>query len=178
MRSRMPRVLGLLALAACSSPSFRGADAGMSHPIDGASPTGDTGSHDGAGQDGAGPVMPEGGRPSTPGMIECGGQICSAPVEFCCLRFSGSGCVTAGTTCVGAPIACKESGDCIDGQLCCGSTSVTNPSTFCATTCPLGSSQLCRTNAECAPSGTTCEPIACRSFNLETCGGTLPPVCN
>ena len=131
-----------------------------------ASGDGGSGTGTGTGSDSGSCVGPMGGAPCDPGVVLCGGDAgCSVPATDCCIG-SATTCVAAGSTCSGCEIACDETSDCPNGQICCfniGDTSGNFTMTCQTGTCPavgLASAQVCKTNAEC-PDG------MCRLWNCE-----------
>jgi hypothetical protein len=113
----------------------------------------------------AGPcVGPTGGAACDPGNVECNNMQCAVPGHVCCDDGTTPACVGVTATC-GTPITCDEKSDCPDGQFCClVATSLSAFTITCQTAActvnNVGSTQVCKTNAEC-PNG------AC---NIYSCG--------
>ncbi|MGH7270761.1 MAG: hypothetical protein ACREJ3_10050 [Polyangiaceae bacterium] len=104
--------------------------------------------------------VPDGGAPSDPGSVECGGAPCSVSTMYCCVNQGDGGtgtCETPNTGCAGTKIACNEASDC-NGGVCCetpGGVGILGPTQCSATpTCPAGTFQfqVCRTDGECGAS--------------------------
>lgn len=129
--------------------------------------------------------VPEGGRPSDPGVVACGvATTCSpTPGEFCCVDvdggFIGCGPGPSLSFCMGKfQEHCDESADCDAGvPECCVSFGgpVDPPGTACRTSCA-GGVQVCKTSAECK-NGMPCVVQTCRGQLLETCGAIPPAFC-
>lgn len=152
----------------------RGAAPGTGGITGGGAP-GATGGLSGGGTSGSGG---NGIPASTPGLVPCGDQSCTAELEMCCLGASsggaGSRCVRAGNPCPGAALACDEPADCTTG-VCCGSVMVpTSPSTptLLSGCVPRGTCApapfrfvFCRRNSDCGPDA----PVCCSVQGLTVC---------
>jgi hypothetical protein len=119
-------------------------------------------------------MLPDGGAPSNPGFIDCGGSKCDLSMNVCCERFSldgGSGtCQPKAQQCMGISVECKESGDCKNGQVCCLSAGGGGtPGATCQASCTATEPQLCRCDEDC-PANKPCTPQTCFMRKIEACG--------
>jgi hypothetical protein len=136
---------------------------------------GGTGDDGGPGNEGGPPICirPDGGAPSNPSSVECGGQPCSVPTNVCCDRFwvdGGVKCQPAAQQCQGPTLACDEKADCPTGQVCCLIVNGGNGgfATECRQTCP--GAELCRCDQDC-PQNTPCNVLTCPgNRHIEACG--------
>jgi hypothetical protein len=119
----------------------------------------DTGIEDGSPADAdAAPICarPDGGRPSDPGFVDCGGTPCDLSTSVCCIQQKNTEagsippkCVPACTSALNVVVNCDETADCQHGKVCCVDL-VTGAQT-CQTSC-IATLQLCRCDQECPAS--------------------------
>jgi hypothetical protein len=191
--------------------STQGGDDGTTPSGDGASPTqGDDGSPIVVGDDGGGTLppsdggaaeaapsppaipVPEGGAPSDPGSVQCGGAACDVSQgNSCCVTQTDAGpketCAPPNTPCTGGTkVECDEAADC-NGGVCCQTIQgiALVGGTSCMTSCTQGATfQTCRVDSECGgpDAGAAlqrCIPQTCtnanpmRSLKIEACA--VPP---
>jgi len=161
-----------------------GSDDLDSSSTDGTSPgtdASDAGRTDAAGDSG-GPTfvdgsVPNGGNPSTPNVIDCGGKACSSTTASCCSPSVPDGGAFScgdpdGSTCPGVTQECDETADCPSGQVCCAVvTDGPYVETTCLESCQIRaeSRQACKLNGECH-NGNPCMP--------QTCSGQLIGLCS
>jgi hypothetical protein len=111
---------------------------------------------------------PDGGAPSTPGMVTCGSTSCDTSQTSCCHVTTADGgtdtCVGPNGACTGTTNHCDEASDCATGLVCCnafgGNTCMANCGNF--------GYQVCRTDDEC---GTQTDAGAAKQCIVQTCGG-------
>jgi hypothetical protein len=189
--------------------SAPGSDAGTQAPSEDGStsapaPSKDAGVADVAQHPPAIPV-PEGGAPSDPGSVPCGGAPCAVNEgRSCCIQIVDGGrqetCNPPNTGCPapGVKLECDEAADC-NGGVCCqaivgtavqGSTSCSGTPTCMGV--PTTNFQVCRTDDECgqetdAGAAKRCIPQTCtnvappRSLKIESCAVLstgFPPIAN
>jgi hypothetical protein len=145
--------------------------------------------------------VPEGGAPSDPGTVLCGGSACDVSQNYCCVEAVDGGskketCNSPNTPCGagGLKLACNEAADC-NGGVCCQAISgvaVAGSTTCMSGACPAGATfQVCRVDSECGgdagSAAKRCVPQTCtntnpaRTLKIEACaeptaqnpGGTL-----
>ncbi len=108
---------------------------------------------------GAGTPVPEGGVPSDPNSVSCGGAMCNTTSNYCCVEADGGAtCLpdNSGACGTNAPrVYCNEAADC-SGGICCTALTYGTHTSSCKPACSgptgpynLGEFQLCRTDAEC-----------------------------
>jgi hypothetical protein len=135
---------------------------------------------------GAPPVpVPDGGVPSDPMMVTCGGTSCDTTSQQCCgSADGGAGTCTAFTASCASGITepCDEAADCTNA-VCCQPLECGQHSTSCKTACATTDFQLCRTDSECgatsdAGAAKQCIVQMCPSQVMypDTCGGTMVKV--
>jgi hypothetical protein len=105
-------------------------------------------------------VVPPGGEPCDPGVVQCGPAQCPVPATQCCVEMGSGGtiggsCQPPSASCAGLSEACDETSDCPTGNVCCliaQSTAISGISTQCMPSCQGGffAVQLCRSDTECA----------------------------
>jgi hypothetical protein len=129
---------------------------------------GETGDGGGASSSGGTVVqVPEGGAPSQPGMVSCGGTTCETSSSQCCLGADGGTCTAFNAGCSsGVTQPCDEAADCINA-VCCQPLECGQHSTTCKTTCGTTDFQLCRTDSEC---GQGTDAGAAKKCIVQTCG--------
>jgi len=123
--------------------------------------------------------VPDGGSPSTPGTIDCGGKSCNGTNAICCSPGkldSGVYACSADTDAAacgdGVVQECDETADCPAGNVCCAVVTVGSyVETTCLESCQLRpeSRQACKLNGECH-NGNPCMP--------QTCSGQLIGLCS
>jgi hypothetical protein len=136
--------------------------------------------------------VPEGGAPSAPGSVQCGGAACDVSQgNSCCVTQTDAGpketCSPPNTPCTGGTkLECDEAADC-NGGVCCQTIEgiALVGGTSCMTSCPGGATfQTCRVDSECGgpdagASLERCIPQTCtnanpmRSLKIEACA--VPP---
>jgi hypothetical protein len=104
----------------------------------------------------------------TPGVVFCGGSDCllsgSPGGNYCCVGMPPvpTSCLPAVTGCTiqlgSATVACDDTADCHNGQICCGALSGSGAGAHCSNGCSGSSFQFCRTNRECQGQQ-RCRPI-------------------
>ncbi len=168
---------------------------GSGSPSDDGTDDSGSGSKSGSGNGGMPPIpVPDGGAPSDPGDVPCGGSECPVSTSICCQAKSDGGvsetCTAANAGCSGITFGCNEASDCGGGVCCQGVNAIgVQGPTFCAApgaTCegggdptfPLGAFQTCRTDAECGTDSDAgfykrCIPQVCTS---PTIGGATTDV--
>jgi hypothetical protein len=126
----------------------------------------------------------EGGLPCSPGRVDCADANCSLPAQECCDDDSQETCEAVGAQCSAVVITCDETADCADGSLCCVMAPVPNSGTISCQPgphCPTGafaSTQVCKTNAECASSSGVCTLYKCGSHPPRgSCTNANPGFC-
>ena len=95
-----------------------------------APPSGDDG-----GSDAQSTTDVNGGLPVTPGELQCGASICSAPSQQCCAQLDGGGsCAESDASCpLGTgTLKCLESADCAFGTVCCATLGLTGTTAQCS----------------------------------------------
>jgi hypothetical protein len=145
-----------------ASSSGAGDDSGGTGLRDGSSSGGGEAGSSGGGQDSGPPPIPvpEGGAPSTPGLVSCGAVSCTTSSQHCCVApggdagatrtcepYNGGNCPANGIT-----LDCLEAADCASG-VCCAPLAFGPQSTTCRSSCGTGNFQVCRTDSECAGRG-------------------------
>jgi hypothetical protein len=157
--------------AGSSTTSSGGAGSGASKGDGGGSGAGEGGA--GSGSGGVTCLAPAGGASCDPGKVPCGSSTCDTSKKSCC-QVSGDGgadiCIGPNGSCMGAKVACKETGDCVPGLVCCGVYGATS----CLASCggPSGF-QVCRSHTECG-ANSDAGALANKCI-LQTCGGMAPP---
>lgn len=104
------------------------------------------------------------------GKIACGmTTTCDAATQECCITMAGAKCITKGTMCGGATLACTDSTSCPTGDVCCGTFGGGSAGANCVAAGMCMGRILCSTSAEC-PAGETCQ----NSFGgVKTCRKTF-----
>jgi hypothetical protein len=102
---------------------------------------------------GGGVTMPGRGTDGGPDQIACGATPCNSATQVCCVTGGARTCTSA-AGCRGEVLACSGSNSCpTAGDVCCAVPATGRTGTItskCETACPMGSQQLCTTNADCA----------------------------
>lgn len=141
-----------------------------SSKIDGGADAGSDGSSGGGSAPAARDASVEAAAGSSgSGKVSCGDGECNVATQVCCVvpggndRPSGT-CQAPNTACSGVRLTCDEAADCAFGEVCCTEPADTDgPATACRPSCVTGlpRTQVCKTDAECGPSG-ACRPFDCR----------------
>lgn len=105
---------------------------------------------------GIGVTSPPHGTDGGAFQIECGATPCNSMSQVCCASALGRMCTLAGD-CAGDSLACSGTNSCASG-VCCESISEGGRTlrTECRAACPVGSPQLCTTDADCTKANQYC----------------------
>src|SRR4029077_8408158 len=94
---------------------------------------------------------------------DCSGK-CDLSTNDCCERpfvvDGGNKCQPKAQQCMGTVVECKESGDCMNGQVCCLSVQANGSSATCKAKCAQVDQQLCRRDQDCS-GNKPCTPKMC-----------------